>query len=252
MKIIFVNQSGGGGTVQTDGVTITGDGSVAHPIALLDAETDGVTLQGAGISSSQLAILAVQNDGVTLQGAGTVASPLSLKAVQTAARLTGAGTVASPLDVSGWPVPGFVSGPGDGSNEALTANQLIIDAFIFPAPITFSHIALNIQTGDGTNNSDVGLYNSAGTLVAHAGAQHMGSAGRQVFAVSGGSKTIPPGLYFFAVTSAGSVLKLNSSESAMGIYYNANFGSSSGGALPATITPPSLSVANTEIQMALF
>jgi hypothetical protein len=47
---------GGGGTVHTDGVTIQGDGSVATPVALLDAITDGSTLQGAGIAANKLRI----------------------------------------------------------------------------------------------------------------------------------------------------------------------------------------------------
>lgn len=47
---------GGSGTVHTDGVTIQGDGSVATPIALLDAETDGTSLLGAGISANKLRI----------------------------------------------------------------------------------------------------------------------------------------------------------------------------------------------------
>jgi hypothetical protein len=48
---------GGGGTVHTDGVTIQGDGSVASPVALLDAMTDGSTLLGAGIAANKLAII---------------------------------------------------------------------------------------------------------------------------------------------------------------------------------------------------
>lgn len=47
---------GGGGTVQTDGVTIQGDGSAGNKISLKDAITDGTSLQGAGTSGSKLSI----------------------------------------------------------------------------------------------------------------------------------------------------------------------------------------------------
>lgn len=55
MPLIW-NPGGGGGisTVHTDGVTIQGDGSIATPIALLDAETDGVTIIGAGIAANKI------------------------------------------------------------------------------------------------------------------------------------------------------------------------------------------------------
>lgn len=51
--------SGGSGTVHTDGVTIQGDGSIATPIALLDAITDGTTLTGAGIAANKLRVIPV-------------------------------------------------------------------------------------------------------------------------------------------------------------------------------------------------
>ena len=56
--LVWNGGSGGGGisTVHTDGVTVQGDGSVATPVALLDAITDGTTLLGAGISANKLRI----------------------------------------------------------------------------------------------------------------------------------------------------------------------------------------------------
>jgi hypothetical protein len=218
VKIIFVNQAGGGGTVVTDGVTIQGNGSAGSPIALLNAETDGVTLQGAGISSSKLA----------------------LKAVQTAARLTGAGTVASPLDVNGWPLAGYFPYGRFSNTPSVTANTLILWGFYLTAPVSFAHIIFSPVTGDGANNSDIGLYNSSGTLVANIGAQKITIAGPIAYATLQGSQIIYPGLYFAAVTSAGSTLAIWEDEQPQQPYFSTSFGTSAGGACPASITAPAL------------
>jgi len=250
--LIGAGTGGGSGTVTTDGVTIQGNGSVATPIALLDAITDGVTLQGAGISSSKLALKAVSTDGVTLQGAGVSGNSLALKAVQTAARLTGAGTVASPLDIAGWPITCFAI-YDNGNGQTVTANKLSLTAFPLPYALTFAHIGLRIITDDATHDCDIGLYNSAGTLVANIGAQTIGSTGNQTFATVQGSQTISPGLYWFAITSAASNLQTGLIVGQFGGLYNSTgFGSSTGGALPSSITPPALSLTNASLSFALL
>jgi len=215
---------GGGGTVTTDGVTIQGNGSAGSPIALLDAITDGVTLQGAGISSSKLA----------------------LKAIQTTARLMGTGTVASPLDVTGWPLPGWVSGGWGASARffASTANKLNVYGVIFPAPVLCSNITLDINTADAVNNCDIGFYNSAGVLLAHIGAQTIPATGLQTYAIVGGPLVIPAGTNYFATTSAANTAILfitGGGGLAVGWGTNLSYGASTGGALPASITPPGLS-----------
>jgi len=221
---------GGAATVQTDGVTIQGDGSAGNKIALLDAITDGVTLQGAGISSSKLA----------------------LKAVQTNASLSGAGTAGSHLSVNGAPITGWCTSGAYTDQSTLTANKLWLVGFFLAVPLTFSKIAVNINTADGTNNSDVGLYNVAGTLLANAGAQHMGSTGFQTFSAVQGAQTIPAGVIFLAATSAGSTLQLKQADDEPCLYVNTAFGSSAGGALPASITPPSLAASRTPFSMWLM
>ena len=219
---VFNPGSGGGAaTVQTDGVTIQGDGSAGNKIALLDAITDGITLPGAGISSSKLA----------------------LKAVQNSARLTGAGTVASPLDVAGWPLS-YWQGVFRDHNQDISqsANTLSYTGFVLPAPVTFSNLSFGVQTADAANNSDVGLYDHTGALAAHIGAQLLAATGYVTIAVVGAPITIPPGIYFFAVTSAAANLKLYA-DSAMPRYNAASsYGASVGGALPNSITPPAISI----------
>jgi hypothetical protein len=163
-----------------------------------------------------------------------------LSTVTTNASLTGAGTVASPLGVKGWPIQGFVSYTGSANVFSLTANQLGLWIYSIPYEWTASNIAIDITTADGANNSDVGLYNSAGTLIANAGAQHMGSTGNIAFPFVQGTLTEPAGLYGFAVTSAASNLKFAGLFAAFVLYGLGNLATSTGGALNSSITFPAL------------
>jgi hypothetical protein len=209
---------GGGGTVHTDGVTIQGDGSAGNPVALLDAITDGVSLTGAGISANKLALLDAMSDGLTLTGAGIVSSKL---------------TVA--------PSSFFTSGRAQGSFGP-GANVLLLMGFDLPGPLTFSTITIVVQDTDNVGLYDVGVYNAAGTLVAHAGAQTIPAGSVQNFSVVGGAKTVPQGAYMFAFTGAGNVT-FYYDPSMLVWCLQTNYGSSSGGVLPSTITPPTRAVA---------
>jgi hypothetical protein len=187
----------------------------------------------------------VSTDGVTITGAGTPASPVALLAVQHDATLSGAGTVASPLAAAqqtptGWPIAAYSTGLAPTLGTVVGANSSVLWAWFLPASVTFSHIAINIAFADAANNSDVGIYNAAGTLLADVGAQHMGSTGNQVFNVSGGAKTVGPGLIFFLCATASGTFSINSSTGLMALNFTTAFAASVGGACPASITPPSI------------
>jgi hypothetical protein len=193
----------------------------------------------------------VQTDGVTIQGDGSAGNKIAIKAVQLAARLTGAGTVASKLDIAGWPIPFISPGISGGFPTTVTANTLILYGLTIGYALTFSKISVNLTANDNTNNSDIGLYDASGLLVANIGAQHTPSGGVQTYGTVQGAQTIPPGLYFFAVTSAGSTLQLNGNDINFAAYWNSAFGSSSGGALPASITPPAVAPSLNGVTIAL-
>lgn len=142
-------------------------------------------------------------------------------------------------DPAGWPLSYWSYGYHEGPTS-LTANTLILQGFILPVKLTFSKLICHIWTADGVNNSDFGLYDSAGNLIANIGAQHIGANQFQTIASVQGAKTIKSGQYFFAVTSAAAVLAVGTGAKTANPYYSASFGSSAGGALPATITPPAL------------
>jgi len=149
------------------------------------------------------------------------------------------------------PITHYTSPYEVGPHVVLTANTLLLIAAVIPASVTFANIAFHVGIADGVNNSDFGIYNAAGALLANAGAQAMGSATFSSFAAVQGSQTIAAGLYFIAWTSAGSVLGVSYDTYCTGFYYNASFGVSVGGALPASITPPALALNGNNASFAL-
>jgi len=192
----------------------------------------------------------VQTDGVTIQGDGSAGNKIAIKQVETDTSLSGAGTVASKLAVV--PLTAWTNRIQGSGAQVVTANQLVLNAITIPAPITFSTISVLIFAADNANNNDIGLYSAAGTLVANIGAQHIAGTAAQTFSTVQGSKTIPQGAYFFAYTSAASNLTLYYAASGLSPYYNATFGASVGGALPAAIVPPAFTVSQREHCLALW
>lgn len=163
-------------------------------------------------------------------GTGLTCSPNS---ITTTGSLT-------PLAATGFEL----NSPADSSPVAVQANKIQMGAVLIPAPITFSKISIRVQTPDNSNNSDACLYNSAGTLIANIGAQHLGSATTVNLATQQGSQTIPPGVYYFGVTSAASTLNVSQSRFTPFLYINQGFGTTTGGACTSpSITPPALSPA---------
>jgi len=184
----------------------------------------------------------VQTDGVTIQGDGSAGNKIAIKQVETQARLTGAGTVASKLDIAGWPLTQFQRSGQLLNKENLTgANVLALSPFSLSYALTFSNIVVFVGTADAVNNSDIGIYNSGGVLIANIGAQTLPSATEVTLPTVQGSQTILPGLYWFAFTSAGATLAIFCDPNGLSYYFSLGFGASVGGALPASIVPPAFS-----------
>ena len=156
--------------------------------------------------------------------------------------------------VSGWPVAFFQTISNNAASTALGgANQVYITGFYTPSSVIFSNIAFNVNTQDAVNNYDVGIYNQAGTLLAHIGAQTLPTGGNVTVAVVGGAKTITPGLYVFAFTGVAITAKLATDSGPAIIWIrNANVATSSGGALPASIGALTVSVGAFPFGFALF
>ena len=139
-------------------------------------------------------------------------------------------------------------GGGGGGGEALvyfgdadnftnldaTANAVSVAGFVLPYALKFSNLTIRVSAGDAANDSDAGVYNQAGNLIANIGAQKLG-AGTQTIPTVQGLQTIPPGLYLFALTSAGSALIVACDFDAPTWFVQFNVAASVGGALPAAI-----------------
>ena len=193
----------------------------------------------------------VQTDGVTIQGDGSGADKIALKAVQHDATLSGNGTVASPLaalpDSSG----GFQTGASQFAAIPIQQDAITLMGIAMPR-VTFSHIGVLVQNPDATNPCDLGLYSSAGVLLANIGAQTIAGSGAQSFAILQGTISIPGGNYFFAATSSATNLQISGCSDAPTLYFNFAFGTSAGGALPATIVAPALAFAHSSVVFGLF
>jgi hypothetical protein len=151
------------------------------------------------------------------------------------------------------PVAGFIYNPGLVVSHAATANKIYLLVVPIGSWFTFSHLGFYVGTADATHNSDVGVYNSAGTLIANVGATTYSGTGFTTAAVAQGTLTEPPGLYGLAFTSVASTFGLDGDNGAgVAVFANGAYGTSAGGALPPSITFPAISPANQTFYLSLF
>ncbi len=176
----------------------------------------------------------------------------SFTGVKTDATLTGSGTGASPLHVVSNPNSWYSQGVS-ASNQALSAiNTTDVFGFLLPWPLTFAHMAVDISVADGSGTYDIGIYNSAGALIANIGAQHLGSSGIRNLATVQGAQTIAAGLYMFAWTGTAVVAKLAVGGSLIVPSYGAGVQATSGGALNSTVPAQVVSPTYQETIFALY
>jgi len=175
-----------------------------------------------------------------------------LSSVTTNSTLTGTGTSGSPLGVTGEPISFFTQQWNQGPDGQTGANQVYINGFYTASALTFAHIGVNVYTSDNAHNYDLGIYTKAGTLLANIGAQTLPSTGIQAFATLQGSQTITPGLYVFALTGTAFTAQLGICTQAATWVRNVNYTSSSGGALPASISAVSFSISQYTIFLYLY
>ena len=130
-----------------------------------------------------------------------------------------------------------------------TANVAKVYGVVYSSatPLATSQVTYNVQTADNTANTyDIGLYSSAGTLLAH-----IGSTAGTTFAPSTGWKTlnwtsantIKQGKYYLAITTSctSSCAALIGSSTGVGFTFAGAVQESvsAGGTLPNSITIPS-------------
>ena len=139
--------------VKTDGVTITGDGTTASPLVATAASptVDGTTITGAGTPASPFKATAPVADQLTITGAGTAASPFKATApVADQLTITGAGTAVNPFTIAPTSLDGQVAVITDGdtiSGSGTAADPLVV---VLPAGVGAPHTDGMTLTGDGS------------------------------------------------------------------------------------------------------
>ena len=227
---------------RTGAVTLT-EADVASLTADLGAKVPtSTTVNGHALSGnvtvapSDLAAGALANGmTATTQSAGDNSTK-----VATTAFVAAAVTAASPS------IAGFQTEPNTTGSMTLNQNKTNLTAYYLTGNLTTSGLWFYISgTADNTGNLyDIGIYNSAGTLLTHLGA----TAGTTFAPAAnawkrltwtGGPVTIPAGKIYVAVTTNAATPASVGGWSSVAVYSSNSSFSSSGGALASSITPPS-------------
>jgi hypothetical protein len=218
-----------------DGSTTGGDYVVTSTTNAADCHDAGATRPGG--------VQVIGRAMTTNTGAGTYLIFAGLEAP----------SVGSPTSI-----PWFTQPSAAGSVSFLTtANVAKLYGVVYhsTAPLTTTQVSYNVQTADNTaNNYDIGLYSSAGVLMAH-----LGSTAGTTFAPSTGwktlswatSNTLKQGKYYLAITTSCTTAcaALIGSSTGVGFTFAGAVQESvtAGGTLPSSITIPADSYTATTI-----
>jgi hypothetical protein len=134
----------------------------------------------------------------------------------------------------------------------INANQLTLVGLEIPNLVLASNIMFQVANNDAVNLYDIGLYTAAGVLVADIGARSLPGAGSQSFAFVQGAVTFTPGRYLFGFTGNANTEQINFDNQTLGWFFSQTYAATVGGALPATIAPPTLNVVPNQACFALF
>ncbi|MGA7820631.1 MAG: hypothetical protein WCA50_13445 [Candidatus Sulfotelmatobacter sp.] len=228
----------GGGTLALGGTVMlsanlagTADGiayfSTPASVTSTAAPTNGQILIGSTGKAPVLATLTAGENISITNNPGSV----------TISAAGGSGSPALPLFVTG--------GARTGGLLSATLNVNKLWGFLLPYNVTTTEITYDVTTLDNTaNNYDVGIYNSSGDLVVD-----IGPTPGKTFAPSEtfhtlnwiqGSTSLGAGRYYLALTTNCSTncAKVAAATSNVSFAANASAGTSQGGALSSTVTPP--------------
>jgi hypothetical protein len=141
------------------------------------------------------------------------------------------------------------AGSASGAQPASTANKAMLWGVVLPFPLATTKVTYIVGTADNTANTyDIGIYDSAGNLVAHTG-----STPGTTFAPTTGARTVnwtasatlQAGKYYLALTSSctASCAALNADNGSGFTFENpsstGNLSIATGGLLPSSATMPS-------------
>lgn len=253
------------GTVTASGFTSTGSGSgsTAWTSGALSPGAAGTVLCGAntgnvlGCSDNGGAVTPVAFIGGDLggtQGSGeTVVGlqgyPVANNAPGASQVLTWNGSAWAPATPSaggggggGTTLPVYAGGMRGSGSWAISANQVRVIGIMLPISVgPISHLDFWVNAADASTSDkyDVGIYNSAGNLLADVGAVNLAKTGYLSLPTTQSSQTLPAGKYYLAFTGNATTAQIEGAGGNFASFAsNIAVSSSSGGVLPATITPP--------------
>lgn len=143
-------------------------------------------------------------------------------------------------------LPYFYAACGAASPTSQTLggnNATACSSFYIPSPgVSADRIIFDVGVADASDNSDVGIYNTSGSLLADVGAATYSSTGVTAKAFAQGTVYFPPAMYWQCWTSAATTFKLGlcNGNANLGYGSSSNTGTTtSGGALSSSATMPS-------------
>jgi trimeric autotransporter adhesin len=227
----------GGGTVALGGtVTLSSN---------LSGTPEGIAYFS---SATNLTSTAAPTNGQILIGSTGKAPVLTtLTAGSNVSITNGAGSVTiSATGGSAQILPFFATGSQHtGASQAATTNVTKLWGFLLPYGVITTKVTYDVTTADNSANKyDVGIFDNSGNLMANigstAGTTFAPAKAFKTLAWKQGSISLSAGRYYLAFTTncSSTCAKLGANNAYVSFAINASAGTSSGGALPSTVTPP--------------
>lgn len=233
------------------GSGLSGGGTVALGGTITLASNLSGTADGMAYFSSatNLTSTAAPSNGQILIGSTGNAPVLGkLTAGQNVSITTGPGsvTISATGGGGGTTLPFFVTGgERTGTSQAAVLNVTKLWGFLLPYNVTTTEMTYDVMTPDNSaNNYDIGIFDNSGNLVVDIGptpgTTFSPSKAFRTLKWTQGSTGLAAGRYYLAFTTNCSSLcaKVAASTTYVSYAINLSAGTSAGGALPSTMTPP--------------
>ena len=236
IKVLAGSGLSGGGTVALGG-TVTLSSNIA-------GTADGIAYFSSPTSVTSTAAPA---DGQVVIGSTGAAPVLStLTAGQNIKIANGPGSITISATPSSPTFQFFVTGGAStGTSQSVTANVNNLWGFLLPYAVTTTQITYEVMAVDNTaNDYDIGIFNTSGKLLVDIGptpgTTFAASDAFQTLPWTQGSTSLAAGEYYLGITTNCSTAcaQIAAAPATVSFAINVSAGTSTGGALSATITLP--------------
>ena len=229
----------GGGTVALGGtVTLASNFSgTSNGIAYFSSPTNLIST--SALANGQVLIGSTGNAPVlsTLTAGQNVTITNSPGSITISAAGGGGGSPTLPFFATG--------GQRTGTNLSAVLNVTKVWGFLLPYSVTTSKVTYDIMTPDNTaHDYDIGIFDNSGNLLVDLGAApgtaFASAKGFHTLSWTQGPTNLPPGRYYIGFTTncSATCAAIAASTTFVSYAISLSAGPSTGGALPATLTPP--------------